>query len=106
MTPAGMTVGLPLQILTGQLLAHHPWTLSGGGIVALQAAISSAGNSHLNDYVTRIGFFADSHADEAYFLDRHFINLIAAPESHARIAVRGDEFETGSDGPRKGVVSI
>jgi len=72
------------------LLATHPWSLSGGGAVALQAAISRGGLSSVADRVTRVGFFADSHADDAFFLDWRFVDLLEAPPLHARLAVRGD----------------
>ncbi len=76
--------------LDRRLLITHPWSLTGGGAVALLAAITGTGRARLNDRATRVGFFADSHADEAFFLDRRFVDLLGAPSAQARAAVRGD----------------
>ena len=72
------------------LLDSHPWSLSGGGAVALQATISGIGLRALAERATRVGFFADSHADEAFFLNRRFVDLLEIPSPQARMAVRGD----------------
>ncbi|HEY1620727.1 MAG TPA: BREX-2 system adenine-specific DNA-methyltransferase PglX [Streptosporangiaceae bacterium] len=88
--PGWEGVWVTVADLDRALLTAHPWSLNGGGAVALQTAISGAGHSTPADRAVRVGFFADSHADEAFFLDQRFVDLLAAPRLHARVAVRGD----------------
>ena len=76
--------------LDRSLLKSHPWNLTGGGAVTLQAAISKGSHTSLRDRSKRVGFFADSHEDEAFFLKSHFVNRLNPPPSNARSAVRGD----------------
>ena len=76
--------------LSRAALMNHPWTLTGGGAVALLKSISDAKQTRLSDHAIRIGFFADSHADEAFFLDQRFVDLLGAPSPQTRAAARGD----------------
>ncbi|WP_441349176.1 BREX-2 system adenine-specific DNA-methyltransferase PglX [Streptomyces sp. NTH33] len=46
---------------------HHPWSLSGGGASHLMAQLTPS-TGIMKDATTRIGFFGDSHADEAFTL--------------------------------------
>jgi hypothetical protein len=47
---------------------RHPWSLAGGGAGQLASAISAGAVRPLAAKVERIGFFGDTHADEAFFL--------------------------------------
>jgi len=76
--------------LERNLLANHPWSLTGGGAVTLHAAVSRYSRRTLGDRVKRIGFFADSHADEAFFLPPQFVDRLAVSQAHSASAVRGD----------------
>src|SRR5690606_13439246 len=55
--------------LEREVLGHHPWSLSGGSASVLKGALE-ANVSRLAERVSRIGFFGDSHADEAFFFSR------------------------------------
>jgi len=77
--------------LDRESLAKHPWSLTGGGAVELLQAIDAHVQRRLGDRVARIGFFGDSHADEAFFMPRVFVDRLSVPAQHARQASRGDE---------------
>jgi hypothetical protein len=70
--------------------AKHPWSIGGGGAAELKELLDERGASKLRQAVMSIGFFQDTHADEAFvqpldFGKRH--GLTAA----FRLQVRGDE---------------
>nr|WP_281362209.1 BREX-2 system adenine-specific DNA-methyltransferase PglX [Cellulomonas humilata] len=67
--------------------ARHPWSLSGGGAGALKEAIDRRPDQ-LGARVDRIGFFGDSHADEAFFADRLPAQL--GIQKEVRRATRGE----------------
>jgi hypothetical protein len=69
-------------------LATHPWSLSGGGADAVLAALDVS--NRLSGHVTRVGFYGDSHADEAFFLPDHVMPRLRVPELLIRSATRGD----------------
>ncbi|MEU2988695.1 BREX-2 system adenine-specific DNA-methyltransferase PglX [Micromonospora aurantiaca] len=70
-------------------LARHPWSLSGGGTDALLQVLER-GSVPARSRVTRIGFYGDSHADEAFFLSRHVMDRWKVPSNLTRDATRGD----------------
>lgn len=72
------------------LLNTHPWSLTGGVASSLQSAIGRAGSERFGNHVFRVGFFADSHADEAFFLTSNFVDRLEPPSSHAISAIRGE----------------
>ena len=47
-------------------LAHHPWSLSGGGAAGLFEILQSQASTTLGSVAMRIGFMAMSHADEEF----------------------------------------
>ncbi len=77
--------------LDRELLARHPWSLTGGGAVELTQHINASGSTVLASRVKRVGFFADSHADEAFFFQANFARLLHAPSLHCRPSLRGDD---------------
>ncbi|MEV7460147.1 BREX-2 system adenine-specific DNA-methyltransferase PglX [Streptomyces rubiginosohelvolus] len=70
--------------------AAHPWSLSGGGASGVLTALERA-SSPLKGIVTRIGFYGDSHADEAFTLPVHGPLARKAAGLLARISQRGDQ---------------
>ncbi|MFJ9881818.1 BREX-2 system adenine-specific DNA-methyltransferase PglX [[Kitasatospora] papulosa] len=70
--------------------ASHPWSLAGGGAPGVLAALT-ANRCTLKDSVTRIGFYGDSHADEAFTLPVSGWLSKRAPELLARVSHRGDQ---------------
>jgi hypothetical protein len=67
----------------------HPWSIGGGGAAELKTRIDSLMGPTLRDFVESIGFYQDTHADEAFVLPNDFparMNI-----GHAfRSQIRGD----------------
>ncbi|MCY1675612.1 BREX-2 system adenine-specific DNA-methyltransferase PglX [Pseudarthrobacter sp. SL88] len=76
--------------LARESLARHPWSLSGGGANAVLTQIEANARGTLKDKTLRIGFYGDSHADEIFFLPRHFASRIGLSLEYAPDATRGD----------------
>jgi hypothetical protein len=70
--------------------ATHPWSLSGGGASSVFTTLERAPNQ-LKSVVARIGFYGDSHADEAFTLPVHGPLARKAAGLLARISQRGDQ---------------
>ncbi|MFG3685441.1 BREX-2 system adenine-specific DNA-methyltransferase PglX [Micromonospora sp. NPDC047740] len=75
--------------ISREALRKHPWSLSGGGAAEVLAALNDS-RRPLSSYVTRIGFYGDSHADEAFFLPQHVMRRWGVTEGLLREAARGD----------------
>ncbi|WP_272026546.1 BREX-2 system adenine-specific DNA-methyltransferase PglX [Kocuria rosea] len=71
-----------------KVLAQHPWVLSGGDAPAVKSIIEQSPH-RLRDFVDRVGFFGDSHADEQFFISARLglRNRVASP--FLRDATRG-----------------
>lgn len=70
--------------------ARHPWSIGGGGAAELKEAIENVAKSVLDKVVTSIGFYQDTHADEAFVVPndlsrRRRLDEISKPE------VRGED---------------
>ncbi|WP_336671845.1 BREX-2 system adenine-specific DNA-methyltransferase PglX [Tsukamurella sp. USMM236] len=74
-----------------QVLATHPWSLSGGGAVELSAAIEQHTCGTLGDRVNAIGFGAVTGEDPAFMLGRLMLTRAGIDENHRRPIVSGDE---------------
>ncbi|WP_346766054.1 BREX-2 system adenine-specific DNA-methyltransferase PglX [Streptomyces sp. A0642] len=70
--------------------ASHPWSLAGGGASGVFAALT-ANRGTLKDSVARIGFYGDSHADEAFTLPANGWLSKRACDLLARVSHRGDQ---------------
>ena len=70
-------------------LSHHPWSLSGGGAAGLMEVLDGA-PGRLGPLVTRIGFFGDSHADEAFFFEQEPAGLKRSSGGTHRAGTRGE----------------
>ncbi len=73
-----------------KVLAEHPWNMGGGGTADLQHSIEGAASETLEAVVASIGFYQDTHADEAFvqpisFFRRHDMLDYARPQ------VRGND---------------
>jgi hypothetical protein len=71
-------------------LAHHPWSMGGGGASELKDAIEGACRERLCDQATSIGFYQDTHADEAFVQPSKFFARMDIVDL-SRPQVRGDE---------------
>lgn len=73
--------------LDRDVLSSHPWSLAGGGASSLKSALD-AHPHRFADTITRVGFFGDSHADEAFFFARR--PALLAGSKVLRKATRGE----------------
>lgn len=71
-------------------LAHHPWAMGGGGAAAVQTAIEKAGAKALKTITTSIGFYQDTHADEAFVQPTAFLRRLNLLD-YARSQIRGED---------------
>lgn len=71
-------------------LRRHPWSLNGGGATDLAAALDSRRETAMKNLCKRMGFFGDSHADEAFFLPLQHVPRVGGLTEHVRPATRGD----------------
>jgi hypothetical protein len=73
------------------LLATHPWSLNGGGAVALMEAVTSSGQSTIGDVIAgKIGFASFPGADDAFFAPRRALLREGVPDHLARAVITGD----------------
>lgn len=68
--------------------AKHPWSIGGGGVADLRELIEERRRC-LNDVADAIGFYQDTHADEAFVQPSSFVGRFACG-SYFRPSVRGD----------------
>ncbi|RAY15943.1 BREX-2 system adenine-specific DNA-methyltransferase PglX [Actinomadura craniellae] len=68
----------------------HPWSLSGGGAYELSQAIEGSATRTLQSAITRIGFYGDTHADEAFSFPASGRLAQIADHLHAKKSHRGD----------------
>ncbi|MFO0954690.1 MAG: BREX-2 system adenine-specific DNA-methyltransferase PglX, partial [Isosphaeraceae bacterium] len=59
-----------------ETFGRHPWSMGGGGAAELKERIEDSGESRLAKQIGSIGFYQDTHADEAFvqpidFVRRH-----------------------------------
>jgi hypothetical protein len=45
---------------------HHPWSIGGGGVSELKQLLDRASHIRLGERIASIGFYQDTHADEAF----------------------------------------
>ena len=70
-------------------LGTHPWSLAGGAAAGLLATVNGR-RERLRARATRIGFYGDSHADEAFFLPPHVMERYCIDQAIWKVASRGD----------------
>jgi hypothetical protein len=70
------------------LLASHPWSLSGGSARQILQLIDAA-PLRLGSQVSRIGFMAMSHADEAFIVPEDFIDRMRFTEENWPLMISG-----------------
>ncbi|NHA66850.1 BREX-2 system adenine-specific DNA-methyltransferase PglX [Phycicoccus flavus] len=58
----------------------HPWNLAGGGESDLKVLLESRTNRKVSDYASRIGFYGDTHADDAFIHPPHFLRRMSLRE--------------------------
>lgn len=72
-------------------LAHHPWSLGGGGAIELLDNLEEAGVSRLRDKVVRVGLFGDSHSDTAMVVRPGYPRRLHLPEALFPETVGGED---------------
>ena len=73
-----------------EALSHHPWNLGGGGAAEVQEAIEAACSKALGSKTTSIGFYQDTHADEAFVQPTAFFKRLGLTD-YVKPQVRGDD---------------
>lgn len=71
-------------------LADFPWALSGGGAAELATTLEHS-RKLLRGRVMRIGFFGDTHADDAFTLPTTGPLRQRAKDLHAKVSHKGDQ---------------
>ena len=71
-------------------LGHHPWNIGGRNARMLKETIDKACMTTLGSKATSIGFYQDTHADEAFVQPTRFFARLGIPNL-ARAQVRGDD---------------
>jgi len=69
---------------------RHPWSIGGGGISDLKMRLDGSCPNKLGDVATSIGFFQDTHADEAFVQPSDFPRRRQIHDAF-RYQVRGDD---------------
>ncbi|MGP8299813.1 BREX-2 system adenine-specific DNA-methyltransferase PglX [Streptomyces inhibens] len=67
-----------------------PWTLTGGGAVELVTSLEN-GREKLQGRIARVGFFGDTHADDAFTLAATGPLSQRARDLHAQVSHKGDQ---------------
>ncbi|WP_134500751.1 BREX-2 system adenine-specific DNA-methyltransferase PglX [Microvirga pakistanensis] len=73
-----------------KLLSRHPWSIGGGGASDVQAAIEQGGSKILKNLIASIGFYQDTHADEAFVQPLSFFRRNGI-ETLCKLQIRGDD---------------
>lgn len=71
--------------------AKHPWSVGGGGAGELMSVLGGGNVRALQASVKRIGFYGDSHADEAFTLPAVGPLSRQGESLHARVSIRGEQ---------------
>ncbi|MGB8843779.1 MAG: BREX-2 system adenine-specific DNA-methyltransferase PglX [Aliidongia sp.] len=72
------------------VLSAHPWNMGGGGAAEVQNAIEQGASGQLGEVTTSIGFYQDTHADEAFIQPTSFFKRYDLL-NYARPQIRGDD---------------
>ena len=77
--------------LDRELLAKHPWSLSGGGAIQIMESVTSASQRTLADVIVgKVGFASFPGADDAFFAPRRALQRDGVPDNLARALITGD----------------
>ncbi|WP_235431934.1 BREX-2 system adenine-specific DNA-methyltransferase PglX [Nocardiopsis sp. RV163] len=83
----------------------HPWSLSGGGAGGLARRIENYSFGTLKSRVYRMGFFGDTHADDAFSIPSSgFLGDLGKKELFAHPAPRGDEVRDWSSSASESLI--
>ncbi|MFD3775417.1 BREX-2 system adenine-specific DNA-methyltransferase PglX [Streptomyces sp. NPDC058612] len=74
----------------GNYFSKKPWILTDGGLEMI-AALSAASQNSLRSQVVRIGFYGDTHADDALTMPRRVLNFRHAEQEFVKPIGVGDE---------------
>ncbi|MDQ1306228.1 MAG: hypothetical protein QG671_2060, partial [Actinomycetota bacterium] len=80
-------------------LAHHPWSLSGGGAGAVKDAIDAAGSESVSQAVDLVGVFGMTNADEAFLAPRAAFGRRGVESALHRRLVVGESIRDFGFGP-------
>ncbi|PWI10548.1 BREX-2 system adenine-specific DNA-methyltransferase PglX [Streptomyces sp. NWU339] len=88
--PGSETQWVSVDDLSYDTFSSHPWSLSGGKSGEVFKRLNVCAH-RLGDRLSRVGFYGDSHADEAFTLPAHGPLSRIAEQLHARVSRRGDQ---------------
>ncbi|HUZ56113.1 MAG TPA: BREX-2 system adenine-specific DNA-methyltransferase PglX [Streptosporangiaceae bacterium] len=77
--------------LRRELLAKHPWSLSGGGAQELKQRLDASSAGRLESRVAEIGFGAVTREDAAYMVGPGSLRRRGISDEHCRVIVEGDD---------------
>ncbi|MGW6415271.1 BREX-2 system adenine-specific DNA-methyltransferase PglX [Streptomyces sp. NPDC055055] len=78
------------DLARGRYFSKKPWILTDGGLEMVQALASSSPEP-LKSHTVRIGFYGDTHADDALTMPRRALRVRAAEEEFIKPIGVGDE---------------
>jgi hypothetical protein len=78
-----------------ETFARHPWSIGGGGAASLKDAIDLRASQCLQDIAKSIGFYQDTHADQAFVQSLDFVRRHQLQEGF-RYQVRGEQLRDWS----------
>ncbi len=84
-------------------LAQHPWNMGGGGAAAIQAGIEEAATTRLGEQTTSIGFYQDTHADDAFVHPVEFFVRTGLHDS-TKPQVRGEDIRDWALSAKEGIL--
>ena len=73
-----------------EVMSRHPWAMGSRSVIATKVALERGAVARLSEKVTSIGFYQDTHADEAFVQPTHFF-LRQKYNCGVRKQVRGDD---------------
>ncbi|MFD9053126.1 BREX-2 system adenine-specific DNA-methyltransferase PglX [Streptomyces zaomyceticus] len=78
------------DLARGQYFSKKPWILTDGGLEMVQA-LASGSTESLKSHTVRIGFYGDTHADDALTMPRRAFQVRGAEEEFTKPIGVGDE---------------
>ena len=85
--------------LPREVLAAHPWSLSGGGAGDVKAAIETASTGSIAAQADSVGITCFTLEDEVYVVPRRALTTRGIPEGKRRTMVLGDGLRDWSNDP-------
>ena len=79
-----------ISALSRAALNRHPWSLAAGASSELKATIEEVAESNVGRLTLRIGFYGDTHADDAFLMPDNFLTRLGLPSEMRPQMIRGE----------------